>query len=428
MKYIPGHGNSSARILVLGESPSIKDTKAFEYSREVQSLLREAGITDVWYTNVCKYFVPPNPPKGKKIPFQVRAKLAGVDLQSQLSELRNEIAAVNPHVVIALGNTALWATTGLSNKTSTKKMDDGSYVDTSSGGITDYRGSILWGPGCKVVPTYNPEQLNQYGNAEFKGYWNRSVILFDFRRALLQSQFKELRRPTRTLEICKSSGQLERFLGSGKEKPSVDIEARGKCLPNCVGLSFSPSRGLTIPLWHQGEIESICSISKDEMIRMWILLSDFLSNNEVIGQNLKYDQDKLYRLGFSFRGVASDTLLKSFALNSELPKSLAFLISIYTEEPFYKNEGMYEGKLEDLLIGCARDACVTKEIDLALDKELDEVDRQDYYRNFILKLHQFYLDIDNEGIVKALKREYPKWPKSRIYATAWDTYNKMKGK
>ena len=33
-----------------------------------------------------------------------------------------------------------------------------------------------------------------------------------------------------------------------------------------------------------------------------------------------------------------------------------------------------------------------------------------------------------EDIVKALKREYPKWPKSRIYATAWDTYNEMKGK
>ena len=31
-----------------------------------------------------------------------------------------------------------------------------------------------------------------------------------------------------------------------------------------------------------------------------------------------------------------------------------------------------------------------------------------------------------EDIVMALKRENPKWAKSRIYATAWSTYNKMK--
>ena len=32
-----------------------------------------------------------------------------------------------------------------------------------------------------------------------------------------------------------------------------------------------------------------------------------------------------------------------------------------------------------------------------------------------------------EEIVKALKRENPSWPKSRIYATAWSSYNKMHG-
>lgn len=33
-----------------------------------------------------------------------------------------------------------------------------------------------------------------------------------------------------------------------------------------------------------------------------------------------------------------------------------------------------------------------------------------------------------EDIVMALKREHPGWAKSRIYATAWAAYNKMKGK
>ena len=404
MNYIPGHGNHKAKIVVVAESPHVRDKKAFDNSREVLSLIKEAGIrpTDLWLTTVSKYFVPGNELKGKKIPFQIRARMAGVDLDQQRDELRQEICSIQPNVILSLGNTALWATTGVSGKSSTKKMDDGTILDTSSGGITDYRGSILWSGqlGGKVIPTYNPEQLNTYGNAEFKGYWNRSIILFDFRRARGQAEYKELRRPNRILSICKSADQLRRFLESHAKsiRPSVDIEARGKCIPNCVGLSFSPNQGLTIPLWHTGELETICHITKYDMIQMWILLGDFLGNHEVIGQNLKYDQDKLARLGFAFRGVASDTLLKSFALNSELPKSLAFLTSIYTDEPFYKNEGMYEGRLEDLLIGCARDACVTKEIDVALEEELREVNGLDYYYNFILKLHQFYLDIDNEGM------------------------------
>ncbi len=408
MNYIPGHGNHKAKLVIVGESPQQKDKRAFDSNKECDAILREVGInrSEIWFTNVCKEFVPPNPAKGKKIPFQVRAKLAGIDLNNSLAELRNELASISPNCVLALGNTALWATTGKFGKSSTKKMDDGSIIDTTSGGITDYRGSILLGYNGKVIPSYNPEQLNSYGNAEFKGYWNRSVIQFDFGRARTQAEFRDIRRPTRTLAICKSADQLSRFLSTSNQRPAIDIEARGKCIPNCVGLSFTPSYGLTIPLWHTGEIESVCHISKYDMIRIWALLGDYLGNNEVVGQNLKYDQDKLARLGFSFRGVASDTLLKSFALNSELPKSLAFLTSIYTEEPFYKNEGMYEGKLEDLLIGCARDASVTKEIDDALEKELFEVGGIDYYRNMVLPLHQFYLDIDNEGMnVDPIKRD-----------------------
>ncbi len=425
MNYIPGHGNAKARIVIVGESPNAKDSRAFQSNKELYSLLGEAGILpgDCWFTNVSKYFIQPNPPKGKKIPFQVRAKLGGVNLQQQLAELRNEIASVNPNIIVALGNTALWATTGISGKASTKKMEDGSFIDTTSGGIGDYRGSILVGYNGKVIPTYNPEQLNTYGNAEFKGYWNRSVILFDLRRARAQAEYKEIRRPPRTLEICKSADQLSRFLVNYRQsiKPSIDIEARGKCIPNCVGISFRAGHGLTIPLWNTGEIESVCHITQYDMIRMWILLGDYLGNHEVVGQNLKYDQDKLARLGFAFRGVASDTLLKSFALNSELPKSLAFLTSVYTEEPFYKNEGMYEGRLEDLLIGCARDACVTKEIDIALEKELEEVEGLPYYHEMVLPLHQFYLDIDNEGMNIDAKtrdelfRKYISWSERLSY-------------
>ena len=69
MNYIPGHGNSGAKIVVVAESPHLKDRKALDHSREVLSLIKESGISpsDLWLTNVSKYFVPPNELKGKKI-------------------------------------------------------------------------------------------------------------------------------------------------------------------------------------------------------------------------------------------------------------------------------------------------------------------------------------------------------------------------
>jgi DNA polymerase I-like protein with 3'-5' exonuclease and polymerase domains len=83
-------------------------------------------------------------------------------------------------------------------------------------------------------------------------------------------------------------------------------------------------------------------------------------------------------------------MLKAFCINPELPKNLAFNTSLYTEEPYYKDEGMYEGSFDDLLIGCARDCCVTKEIDEAQQKDIDEMKLDDYYRRFILPLHEVY--------------------------------------
>ena len=83
----------------------------------------------------------------------------------------------------------------------------------------------------------------------------------------------------------------------------------------------------------------------------------------MVGQNFNYDRDKIKRLGFRVKKSWADLMLKAFAIDPELPKNLAFNTSIYTKEPFYKDDGMYKGKIEDLLIGCASDACITCEVD-----------------------------------------------------------------
>lgn len=405
-KYVPGHGPIGAKLMILGESPSyveVEHGKPFvgPSGRELDRILKDAGINrnSCWITNVCKYFVPGS--EEKKIPFSVRARNAGIDLHEQLAELQNEINSIKPNCILALGGTALWALSG-------KKK------------ISDYRGSIMVGMGRKFVSTYHPAHLLHMSDSEVKGYWNRQIMVFDFRRAYEESLTDELVLPLRSLSICRDSHQLAEFIKryEGVSRPAIDIEAGGTCVPICVGISFNQREGITVPLWN---CDGISNIPDSDLTSCWILLNQILSQNDVVGQNFKYDQDKIVRLGFTVKSLASDTMLKAFAINPELPKGLAFNTSIYTREPFYKNEGMYEGKIEDLLLGCARDACVTKEIDLAMDKDLDELGQRDFYEKFLMRLHPLYLDIETTGFKvdekkrDELIRKYIEWDERLRY-------------
>jgi hypothetical protein len=223
--------------------------------------------------------------------------------------------------------------------------------------------------GRKFICSYNPEHLGWHAaDIEFKGYWNRQIILADLRRVVKQSSFPEINRPIRHLSVARQSLDLYNFIEQWKHKRrmSVDIEAMGTCIPACVGLSCDPSHGLTIPLWNE---DNISSIHTADMMQMWLMLSELFLEKDIIGQNFNYDRDKMRRLGFWFK-LVSDTMIKAHTINPELRVALSFLTSLYTEEPFYKNDGMYHGKLEDLFIGCARDACVTLEIDQVMESEL----------------------------------------------------------
>lgn len=407
--YVPAKGNPNARIAIVGEAPSYEEEQALEPfvgtdGRELDRLLKDSGINryDCWITNVSKYMVVPNARNAKPKSFQSRARESNINLEQQIDELRKELYQINPNVILAFGNTALWALTG-------------------KDGIHNYRGSILPGMGKKVVSTFHPGAFRQ----EKVESWARQVTLFDMKRALLQSSFPDIRRPSRSLNICRNSAQLYDFIQRHKnQKPSVDIEAI-HCIPVCIGLAFNRYEGLSIPLWNDLGFVTISNIPHADLVSMWILLANLLANSDCIGQNFKYDEDKISRLGFIIRKLISDTLLKAFCINPELPKNLAFNTSTYTEEPYYKDEGSEfdytKQPIDDLFIYNARDAVVTKEIDEEQDKDLDDLDLRKFYENFLMPLHKLYLDIENVGFrISEERREiliekYIKWDERLKY-------------
>lgn len=408
-KYIPGYGPTGAKIMIVGECPTVHDLatgRPFSSSKDLDELLREAGIskTNCWLTTVSKYHVPSSPKnKGFKIPFHTRAEKAGVDLNQQVIDLQNEINTIKPNLILGIGRTALKYITGKSS-------------------IDDYRGSILNGMGRKFIGTYNPAHLNwQATDVEFIGYWHKVIILFDLRRALKESYFPGFDSlPKRILQVCKSSNELLEFKANNINnfEMAVDIEAGGHYLPICIGFSFKPSHGFTVPLWNK---DGISNMPDSDLVLNWIAINELLNSKGIIGQNFNYDRDKIQRLGFSIKSLKSDIMLKAQALCPEFPKSLAFNQSVRTLEPFYKNEGMYEGTKNDLFIGCARDACVTKEIDEVTNVELSYIKQDDYYRNFLMKLPKFYLDIEQQGLRvnderrRELIRKYISWSEQTKY-------------
>ena len=411
-KYIPGFGNDSARIVVVGEAPSYDEEQTGRpftgpSGRLLDSILINAGINrnELWVTNVFKKMIMPQVRKGKPIPAHIRAQQAGLDVQESLSELRREIDQIKPNVIVPLGGTALWAFRG-------------TYE------IAKWRGSILPAWNYKIVSSYHPANLIE--REEGKGeYWHKYVIEFDLKRAKKESYYPDIRVPKRNLQICRNSAQLYNFYERAKSrkkqlKLAVDIEAL-TCIPVCCSLSFDKNEGLCVPLWNQTDICKISDIPSSDLASIWQLLYNILTDPIflIIGQNFKYDQDKMERLGFRFNKLFSDTMLKAFAIDPEFSVGLAFNTSIYTEEPYYKDEGgdfdYTKHNIDELFTYGARDAAVTLEIDDAMDPIIDEIGQRDFYEKFLMELHPMYLDIEKEGfnidenVREKLLRKYIEW-------------------
>jgi DNA polymerase I-like protein with 3'-5' exonuclease and polymerase domains len=165
-----------------------------------------------------------------------------------------------------------------------------------------------------------------------------------------------------------------------------------------------------------------------ELNEVWRLMFVKLREVGLIGHNLKYDEFKLTLAGFGDRRyrtmrVVSDTLIKTRVIFPEMPqKRLCDVSSLWTREPFYKDEGkefkLGKSKIEQLLLYNAKDCAVEKEvdeeqeIDLVALQERHNVPLVDYYYKYQMRKHKLYLRMENVGLdvdldrQKELRKEY----------------------
>lgn len=251
----------------------------------------------------------------------------------EVERLYAELQEVKPNIIIACGNTPLWA---LTMKT----------------GIGKFRGNVAAScepapPGLKLLPTYHPAAL-------LRNEKLRAVVIADLMKAKRQSEFPEIRRPKREIWIEPNIMDLEKFFDlylRDAQKISCDIETAGDQI-TCVGFAPSPDRAIVVPFTDNRKHDGSYWPTAHQEVMAWEFVRKVLALPcTKLGQNFLYDLNWLWRkMGIICKGDVDDTMLKHHAMQPESDKGLGFLGSIYTDEPAWKTmrgKGFFTLKRED---------------------------------------------------------------------------------
>ena len=296
--------------------------------QELTRMLLEAGIDryGCFLTNVFNFR-----PKDNKIeevcgakssalpgyPPLIKSKFVQQKFSSELDRLGDELIAHDPNVVVALGNTPMWALLGRA-------------------GISKLRGtthqSTHTAAGFKVLPTYHPA-------AVVREWTLRPTVILDFQKALRESEYPDIRRPRREVYIAETIEDIQEFQDAFISNTlAVDIETSGNQI-TCIGFAPSPEVILVIPIYDSRRAGRNYWLSADDECKVWEIISSILLDATISKsfQNGLYDIAFLWRsYGIKVMGAEHDTMLLHHSLMPEALKGLGFLGSIYTDERAWK--------------------------------------------------------------------------------------------
>lgn len=293
------------------------------------AMLDEAGISraDCFLTNVFNLR-----PSGNRIeslcgprsealegyPALVKGRYVRAEYQTELTRLGEELTTVNPNIIIALGNTAMWALLG---RTAISKFR----------GTTDL--STHTATGYKVLPTYHPAAI-------LRQWELRPVTILDLMKASRESAFPEIRRPKREIWIEPTLEDLNVYYNNHilqSDTLSIDIETTGSTI-TCVGVGCNSRSAVVIPFVDGRRKDRSYWNTHDDERKAWLFVKRVLNlPNRKLFQNGLYDIAFLWRAyGIKVRNAAEDTMLLHHALQPESLKGLGFLGSIYSDEGAWK--------------------------------------------------------------------------------------------
>jgi DNA polymerase len=339
---IRASGPRDAKIAFVGEAPGETEEKigipfVGKAGQEFTALLQESGIarSSCYLTNVLWTRPPGNKldefciskkdcPPGYSLPPLAMGKYLHPDLLPELGRLKSELTALSPNLVVALGNTALWALT------------NSSAIGANRGTVSE---STLV-PNLKILPTYHPA-------AVLRNWSWRVVVLQDLAKARRELEFPEIRRTERKIIINPNFWQAYYWLKYAEQSSilSCDIETEKRQITS-IAFATTPSNILVIPFWDK-ESPDWSYWEETEECAIWQTIFDLLSSHKrVLFQNGLYDVQYLWSMLVPVPGFLEDTMILHHAMYPELPKSLAFLGSIYCNDSAWKKMRARHGTAE----------------------------------------------------------------------------------
>ncbi len=353
-RTIPGEGPKDCIMALVGEAPGSTEIALGRpfvggAGNVLNTKLHLSGIARqrCYITNIIKYKLPDN--DFSKL---WRGKTPLPELVNARDSLLQELDELNTNVIVALGNNPMWALTG---KT----------------GIKKWRGSVLQcalpsGRVVKVIPTYHPAAVLRE--------WELGAQLgFDLKKAARESTTPHITITDRHLIIAPTITDIYSFVEQSTSTGALafDIETSPSSI-TCISFSFSPDIAISIPTteYYWGSFSALREVLH--------IIDDLLRTPNVvkIGHNMTFDIQYLWR----FFGILPskpwfDTMIAHHSCYSELPKALSFLTSIYTNEPYYKDDlkVWQTGSTTDdvLWMYNAKDSAITLECYYALKQRMD---------------------------------------------------------
>lgn len=344
---VPPSGPIPARVMIVGEAPGADEVARNQpfigvSGTELDKMLGEAGIarSECFVTNVARSRPPSYQDKKgrwqhndinqwvsdkKKSPWPdgiyLQTRWVRPVIQEGMKILDMEIMAVRPNIIIACGNLAMWAL-------------------TEKWGILKWRGSMLETPsGIKVIPILHPAAI-------LRQWEYRAITVSDLRRVARFRDGRPYPKPVYNFilkpsfaEVVTILDHLSHWLSEGSRRLSFDIETRMGHTA-CAGIAWSKTDALCIPFMCSGKPQGYWNEREEAVIqeKLYRLLTN--PHALVIGQNLLYDSQYTWRHNHFVPLVHQDTMIAQHSLFSALPKSLAFIASMYCDYYVYwKDEG-----------------------------------------------------------------------------------------
>lgn len=261
------------------------------------------------------------------------------------------------------------------------------------------RGSIYNVGGSKVIPSIHPKEIR------FNPIWERRCRI-DWVKIIEESNLGEFTAPIRNHNISPDISDIKHFVKclGRMEAISMDIETWGGTI-KCIGFAANERESIVIPTeesyWKKRTGDEL------DIHNAWDLIQRICEHPvEKIMQNGLFDSWWLEEYGIPVANYVWDTLSMHHALWPRDNHALHYLASIYTKQPYWKDEAkdadeivrVAKQGMDKLYVYNGLDCTVTYEIWRKLKTELVEGGRLNFYHKHYAGMHTSLLSIMRTGV------------------------------